>query len=486
MKDTKKLNRFKKVFPIFLSLFLCFMPFASLSAFAYSGGLLDGQILHVASTTSFNESTDNPTLGVTDNNTASVLSLSPNSYVYYHFASPVSISGYEFDLSSSYYFNLVFFDSGLNVIKTIDTTSNNNNQKYNISAVSNVSYIALKNTTSSAQNIKEFDVFGTAPFTHDEISALNVSQSGGSANISYSIPSGNTHYTGSKIYRDGVLIATQDSTATSFVDSVDYSSSYVYKVTALYDDSFETSGATYNLTTTAVPVLNPVVGLSDSLISDHGVHLSWSAPTDPSLAGFKVYQDGTLIHTLVLPDTSYDVSGLSGDTSYNFTVTSYDDSGNESVGSDIAVKTLAVADTIAPDVVNGLKVTNGDSALYVSWDDSPATDLAGYNVYVNGVLYNTNLINGNFVTVTDLTNDTSYDISVTAMDSSGNESSASSAIVGIPKAGLVPVIQTHYSLQDVSDGISQWFKSYWLILAFATSIPLSFYIASRIKLMFLD
>ncbi|HER2159113.1 TPA: hypothetical protein VJS58_001686 [Streptococcus pyogenes] len=50
----------------------------------------------------------------------------------------------------------------------------------------------------------------------------------------------------------------------------------------------------------------------------------------------------------------------------------------------------------------------------------------------------------------------------------------------------MPLLSTDYDLIDVAKGVENWFSSFWLIIAFAIAIPLSFYIASRIKLMFLE
>lgn len=75
---------------------------------------------------------------------------------------------------------------------------------------------------------------------------------------------------------------------------------------------------------------------------------------------------------------------------------------------------------------------------------------------------------------------------MSAVDKSGNESTLSSVVVGKPVSSGLPIIGTDYSLNDVTLGISEFFSSFWLIIAFAVSIPLSFYIAARVKLLFLD
>ena len=93
---------------------------------------------------------------------------------------------------------------------------------------------------------------------------------------------------------------------------------------------------------------------------------------------------------------------------------------------DIVISTLE-EDTTPPNNVQGLAV---DSVTYnsvsISWTGNTDTDLAGYKVYLDGVL-NTTLGIQNSYTIRSLTQNTSYDIRVTAYDTSGNESAFASA-----------------------------------------------------------
>ena len=51
--------------------------------------------------------------------------------------------------------------------------------------------------------------------------------------------------------------------------------------------------------------------------------------------------------------------------------------------------------------------------------------------------------------------------------------------------GTIPAVNLTYNLANVADSTSAWFGSFWLIIAFAVSIPLAFLIASRIKGLFI-
>ena len=76
--------------------------------------------------------------------------------------------------------------------------------------------------------------------------------------------------------------------------------------------------------------------LSSTGQSETTVDLTWSGATDNvGVTGYQIYRDGNPIATLG-NITSYQVSGLTADTSYSFTVTTLDAAGNESPTSNSA------------------------------------------------------------------------------------------------------------------------------------------------------
>jgi hypothetical protein len=48
----------------------------------------------------------------------------------------------------------------------------------------------------------------------------------------------------------------------------------------------------------------------------------------------------------------------------------------------------------------------------------------------------------------------------------------------------IPTVSLTYNLADVATSVSNWFSSFWLILAFAVAIPVAFYVANRVKDLF--
>jgi glucose/arabinose dehydrogenase len=85
------------------------------------------------------------------------------------------------------------------------------------------------------------------------------------------------------------------------------------------------------------------------------------------------------------------------------------------------------ADNIPPSVPSGLVATEiGKTSIEMSW--APSTDntgVAGYNVYVDGVKSNGEIIGGTSRLLTGLSPNTAYSIAVSAVDFSGNESGLS-------------------------------------------------------------
>ncbi len=108
-----------------------------------------------------------------------------------------------------------------------------------------------------------------------------------------------------------------------------------------------------------------------------------------SVAGYKVYRDGTPVMTV--PGTSYSDTGLSASTSYNYTVSAYDNAvpANESAQSSppVSVTTL---DTSAPTVPQKLSATAvSETRVDLSWSastDNGGGTVAGYKVYRDGTL----------------------------------------------------------------------------------------------------
>ncbi|RPH28431.1 MAG: T9SS C-terminal target domain-containing protein [Bacteroidales bacterium] len=169
--------------------------------------------------------------------------------------------------------------------------------------------------------------------------------------------------------------------------------------------------------------------LAASNIAQTTLTLAWTASTDNiGVTGYNIYKNGTLLTTVT--GTTYNVTGLTANTSYSFYVKAKDAAGNISAASNtINVTTLVSTDTQAPTAPTNLAASSiAQTTLTLSWTAS--TDnvgVTGYDVYRGG----TTLVGSTATTslnVTGLTANTSYSFTVKAKDAAGNISSASVAL----------------------------------------------------------
>jgi fibronectin type 3 domain-containing protein len=142
--------------------------------------------------------------------------------------------------------------------------------------------------------------------------------------------------------------------------------------------------------------------------STNGIYLNWTGNNSevPDLAGYKIYyrtSEGSYT-TINYPYTyyynySYLLSGLAPCTDYNFKVSAYDNSGNESTFSnDIIYNSGQPGDPTAP---IGLNVTSVDGKISLNWTQNTECDHKEYYVYRS-------LNNSSFSSIATL-NSTSYE-----------------------------------------------------------------------------
>ncbi|HHB2124613.1 TPA: fibronectin type III domain-containing protein, partial [Bacillus cereus] len=215
--------------------------------------------------------------------------------------------------------------------------------------------------------------------------------------------------------------------------------------------------------------------------TDKTVKLKWKKPIDDDLAGFKILQNGKQVAEIGLEE-EFTVKNLKPLTDYTFGVMAVDKDKNDSTPVDLSVKTLEENDDEPPLVPSNVFAKPSNGALIATWDKVSDKDLAGYNVYVDDKKINSNLISSTNFTIKNLENNRKYKIQVQAVDRSGNFSELSLAAYGTPDERTIPIIESKYSLQDISDGVNVMFGQFWLVLAFAVGIPLSFYIIYKLKL----
>jgi len=482
---------------VLMVLTLVFMMLPMTSAFAYSGGLLDGKTLQTGANTSTPIGT---TDAVTDGDLTTFFTTQPSSgsssvadHIFYNFGEAKTIKYYRIKADSD--FTVYYYNASKSPIKQ-DTAPKLDGTLTAID-VTGVYYVAIvsKNAISTNHNVYEMDFFDTLPpASYPNVDDLSYSINNTEVSLTWLPPSApDTPVSGYKIYRNSDLIATLDKDATIYVDNtVEYDTTYSYRLVTIFNGGIESTGATTTVITgsepideTKIPPSNPTALTVTDIASD-SAKLQWSNSSDNDLDSVNIYkEDGTLLTNIYLT-TSYTITDLSPLTNYSFSIALVDRDGNVSGKVPVTFKTLEGRDTTPPQPIENVKVTEGNGALYVSWDKSSDSDVVGYDVYINGVKHNDKPIQNTFYTATGLENGVTYDVQVVAIDKAGNSSEVQAPVVQAPSEDAIPIFKTEYSLEDVANGISAWFSEYWLILAFAISIPLSFYIASRVKLMFLE
>jgi hypothetical protein len=154
-----------------------------------------------------------------------------------------------------------------------------------------------------------------------------------------------------------------------------------------YQLTFNSSDGLYH----SSPILPPqqVTGLAVGSISTSSISLSWSVAQTGTypIAGYNVYQNGTLLTTTTL--TTYTAVGLSPATAYTYQVSAYDNRTPPNTGANsaqVGATTNSVAS--APGVATGLTVgAITANTIVLTWNVAPqgTYPIAGYYMYLNGV-----------------------------------------------------------------------------------------------------
>ena len=297
---------------------------------------------------------------------------------------------------------------------------------YRVSAYDAANNNSAQSTAASATTQAPPDT--TAPSVPTNLTATAASST--QINLSWTASTDNVGVTGYKIFRNGTQIAT--SVVTSYQNTgLTPSTTYSYTVSA-YDAANNNSAlstAASATTQAAADTTSPSVptNLAATAASSSQINLSWTASTDNvAVTGYKIYRNGSQVGTSAV--TSYQDTGLTGSTTYSYTVSAYDAANNNSASSAAAsATTQAAADTTSPSVpTNPVATAASSSQINLSWTAS--TDnvgVTGYKIYRNGSQVGT--ATATSYSDTGLTGSTTYSYTVSAYDAANNNSAPSSA-----------------------------------------------------------
>jgi uncharacterized repeat protein (TIGR02543 family) len=173
--------------------------------------------------------------------------------------------------------------------------------------------------------------------------------------------------------------------------------------------------------------------LRSTNVTSTSASLAWNASSDDTgVVVYHVYSNGQIVANPT--GTSATVTGLSPSTSYTFTVTAQDATGNLSnQSSTLTVITPVGTDTVPPSAPSNLVASNvTDSSVTLSWGaSSDNVGVASYTVLNGGAVAAT--LSGLSVSITGLSAGVTYTFSVVAKDAAGNTSSSSNSVQVTPQ-----------------------------------------------------
>ncbi len=237
----------------------------------------------------------------------------------------------------------------------------------------------------------------------------------------------------------------------SYTDTCNVPSRTGYQVILAVWEIYDTANAFYNVIdvdfggggpadTTAPTVPS---SLAASNVTSTSATLAWGASSDNvGVTGYKIYNGSTLVASTNGSTLAYNLTGLTPNTSYTYTVRAVDQAGNQSAASNavtFATPALPV-DNTPPTAPSGAASSNvTDTAVTLTWGAS--TDNVGVTAYriYNGSTLVATTSNGSTLShrVTGLTASTSYTFTMRAVDAAGNVSADSNTVSVTTASGPV-------------------------------------------------
>jgi hypothetical protein len=250
-----------------------------------------------------------------------------------------------------------------------------------------------------------------------DLSWTDVSDNGGFQVVSYNI------------YLDGVYY--DNTVSKSFrVQGLTNGTSYSVSVSALtYPDYLNPNSLEGDLNTSDnnYPFTNPSE-VQDVVVvpSDEQITVSWAAPLnnggysiDHYVVGYRLNGSNSYTTVDIANNVfTHIITGLTNGTSYDIQVYAVSSATDSSLSTSVGLRVNV--NNVIPfrqaSIVNNLTVVPENNALVVSWNnvsDNGGFPVVSYNIYLNGELYaNTS---SQSYTIQDLTNGTSYNVSLSAL-----------------------------------------------------------------------
>ena len=241
-----------------------------------------------------------------------------------------------------------------------------------------------------------------------------------------------------ELRRDGDLIATPSSSATTYTDAGRANGvPHTYTLVAVDVAGMRSSPASASATPSDEVAPAAPTGLM-AMPGDQRVALSWTPNTEPDIAAYLVYRDGVAIATV--DGLSYVDTAVTNGVKHEYRIAARDTSGNWSPLSAEAVYATA-HDGLPPAAPADLTTAPSDRQVVLSWTASTDPEVRGYELRRDGVLVASLAPGATGWTDTGLVNGVSYSYDLVAVDVAA-EVSVPASVSATPRDGIAPAAPT--------------------------------------------
>jgi prepilin-type N-terminal cleavage/methylation domain-containing protein len=261
--------------------------------------------------------------------------------------------------------------------------------------------------------------------------------------LSYSLGSGGPPYGGTDAFQGPSPIFVGNAT-TYTLTGLSMTSTYYFNLQAV-DAADNSSGFPSEVSGIPTDSVAPVAptGLTGRVVGNAEIQLEWNAVPAWDVAWYVVRYfddtDPTNVRTDSTQALNIVVTGLVQDALHTFTVSARDGCGNTSGPSSPFTITMVACsnDVTFPAVPAGVTATPGDEFVQMSWSPVIDPDVIGYQIYFqeNGSSAGMTLNVGNVTAYSlyGLTNGTTYDLQVAAVDGCGHVGGYSGLLSSTPQ-----------------------------------------------------
>ncbi|GAA4275881.1 hypothetical protein GCM10022259_06050 [Aquimarina mytili] len=223
-----------------------------------------------------------------------------------------------------------------------------------------------------------------APTEPGSLATSNITQS--TIDLNWNASTDNVGVTGYDIYQGNAIITTVTTTSyqvTGLTPNTAYSFRVKAKDAAGNESDFSNTANATTLSQTDTQAPTAPNGLVASNVTQTTADLNWNASTDNvGVTGYDVYQGTNVIATTT--NTSYQVTGLSPNTNYSFSVRAEDAAGNESNASNVVnITTEPSGGDTCIGGISSFPYTEGFENTFGSWTQDSTNDF-DWTIDANG------------------------------------------------------------------------------------------------------